>query len=173
MAGGLAVFGPSVIPTLLGSQFDPSSMSILPILAFVYVLESFRSYYFSLPFELTKTATYDALVSVTGAFTQIILVTLLAPTYSLLGVSIALLATQILMLGTSVYLSHVLLKFRLPTVRPSLAIALSAVMAIGGGLIWSAWDNGSLYALVLAVAVYGSTHMLAVVAIALSGAKTP
>lgn len=165
VASGIAVFGGVLIAPLLGDRFDASALAILPIAAFVFVIEAYRLYLFGLAFELTRKAYFDAIVSCIGAVVQVVLIVIFAQTGNLEAIAYSLVLTQVVMLGASIALSRLRLDFRIP-VRPALiAVLASVAFAWCGSFFLGYWDVLGWYELVGVAAVFGALHIALMVAL--------
>lgn len=168
-ATGLALVAEPLTALMLGDGLRTGANAALPWLALAGLASGFNLYFFSEAFQLTRRTGLRALIMLAPGAIQLVLTTMLAPSYGAMGAAIA--ACTAAITGTALLAIAGRKLIVLPIAWPTLlgASAASALMACA---ILALPQNAGAAGLIASVATGAAAYAIAALGINLLGART-
>jgi len=166
LAGGISAFGPEFVAPLLKKSLHGSATMVLRVASLAYLIEAIRTCVLDLVLEITRRTRWQIAISISGLAVQVAGIFLLSHTYGIIGVSMAVAASQLASFVIAGVLARKALPGMVPLVMPLAIVAIGylffsgARLASGSSMIGNiaAGAVAGILAVVLAFLVVGGNR---------------
>ncbi|MBI3992231.1 MAG: oligosaccharide flippase family protein, partial [Candidatus Lambdaproteobacteria bacterium] len=169
-AAGLSVLAPQIVAVLIGEQFRPGALLIMPWVGAAAAVAGIRAYHFDIAFHLGHKSHLLVITGGVAASANVVLNLLLIPRAGILGAAWATLAAFLLAALASAWLGRRVMA--MPPLAPLLAPG-AALAAVVGAAAWGAarLNDVTWFSLTLGLTTGLLTALLATFAVNLAGMR--
>ena len=165
---GLALLSPGIATLLLGAEFRPTALAVMPWVAVAALLANLKTVYFDLAFQLGQHTLGQVWVLGTAAIINLVLNLLLIPTLGAVGAALATLVAYVAGLGLSAWFGRRWFPLPFPVGDVGKLLLATGVMAL---CIWPFRDAMNIPSLLATVLVGTLSYGAVVVALDLGDSR--